>query len=254
MPQSIKHLLVAIALVQLASCATINPLKLKANKPVKATADNPVTRIICLWQPANGLGLDDLPTRGFAGQIVFLTSQSPTPVEVDGDVSVYLFDDQGPSEHRAKPLHDFRFVGGSWQTHLKQTTWGPTYQIFVPYVRKGDHRAACSLAVRLDPREGPHANSDVADIVLDGRAAGPGYVPTQVSRSQQSFPAGQVHGLDRHQAHGPSEVVPASRAEDRLDRPRADVEARHTQGFESFTIPYDAGKVPSGHTPFPQNR
>ena len=47
-----------------------------------------------------GRGLDDLPARGFAGQIAFFSGESSTPVEAEGDVEILLFDDQGGRQVR----------------------------------------------------------------------------------------------------------------------------------------------------------
>ena len=151
----------SLTLMHASGCATMKLPLFKTEEYAKATAKNPVAQVVCIWQPAEGRGLDELPARGFAGQIVFLTANSPTPVEVEGNVTIYLFDDHGTPEERSRPLHVFRFVDGSWRTHLKPTAWGPTYQLFIPYIRKGSHRAACSLAVQVDPPKGRRV--DVSD-------------------------------------------------------------------------------------------
>ena len=59
----------------------------------KATKSNPALEVICLWEPAEGLGLDDMPTRGFAGQLLFFGGKNAEPLRVDGEVKVYVFDD-----------------------------------------------------------------------------------------------------------------------------------------------------------------
>src|SRR5262245_32229519 len=73
-------------------------------KVVEADKQNPAAEVVSLWQPAKGPGLNNVPGRGFAGQILFFTRGSSTPVVVDGDVRVYLFDNQGTPEQQAKPL------------------------------------------------------------------------------------------------------------------------------------------------------
>jgi hypothetical protein len=222
-------LTLSITLLHVSGCATLKLPSFKTEKHVKASAKNPVSQAVCIWQPAEGVGLDELPSRGFAGQIVFLTADSPTPVEVEGNVTIYLFDDQGTPEERSRPLHVFRFVDGSWRTHMRSTAWGPTYQLFIPYVRKGAHRAACSLVVQIDPPEGRRVTSALANIVLSGSESAP-FFP-----EHDRFPAGRVHAGGPAVHGDASRVVPAS-GESPLSP-----HARSSQApkFESFSIPYD---------------
>ncbi|MEO8498994.1 MAG: hypothetical protein ABI614_28355, partial [Planctomycetota bacterium] len=78
MPRYLPTLLLtlSVTLSQVAGCATMKLPLFKADKHVKADAKNPATQIICVWQPAEGRGLDEMPGRGFAGQIVFMTAKS----------------------------------------------------------------------------------------------------------------------------------------------------------------------------------
>ncbi len=141
-------------------------------KLVVAGPEHPVERIICVWQPGEGRGLDNLPCRGFAGQIFFFTHSLPMPVVGNGMVQVFLFDDQGPPEEQVKPLHVFEFTREAWNQLLVETQLGPAYNVFIPYVRKGMHEAECALVVRLVPEDGsPPVLSDMAYIRLPGLKA-----------------------------------------------------------------------------------
>lgn len=234
-PQVLKLLLMltlSLTLLHVSGCATLKLPSFKAEKHVKASAKNPVSKAVCIWQPAEGVGLDELPSRGFAGQIVFLTANSPTPVEVEGNVTIFLFDDRGTPEERSRPLHVFRFVDGSWQTHLRSTAWGPTYQLFIPYVRKGAHRAACSLVVQIDPPDSRRVTSALANIVLSGSESFRDGTSAPFFPQHNRFPAGRVHAGGPAVQGDDSRVVPASG------------ESPHAPGsrepqFESFSIPYD---------------
>lgn len=238
MPRStrlpILFLAFSMALMQASGCATMKLPAFMTDKHVKADAKNPVSQVVGIWQPADGRGLDELPSRGFAGQIVFLTAKSATPVEVEGDVTIYLFDDQGTPEERSRPLHVFRFVHGSWRTHLKSTAWGPTYQLFIPYTRQGAHRAACSLAVQIDPPKGRRVTSHMANIVLTGNEALAGGTMLPYQPQHKRFPAGRVHTVGPAAPGDASRVVPASG-----QLPSTLAPANQQPKFESFSIPYD---------------
>ena len=229
-------------LLPLSGCATFGFLGKDENQSAKADSKNPATHVLCLWQPAEGRGLDNLPTRGFAGQIAFFAGQSSTPVEVEGDVEILLFDDRGTPAQQAQPIHVFRFVDGSWQTHLTQTAWGPTYHIFLPYVRKGNHRAGCALCVRLNPKEGPRVNSDLANITLLGKGSSPDLIgavrepprPT-VDPTRLAFDGGQI-GKERFA--GSPAALESNRQGGSGVQP-----TNCPPRFESFSIPFVVDQV-----------
>jgi hypothetical protein len=165
--------LLAPVIIAGSGCAVPSVLDWNRAKVPKATEKNPVTKIVCIWEPAEGQGLDGLPTRGFAGQILFFTHSTPSPVAVDGDVRVYLFDDRGPPEKRAKPIHQFDFLGKAWTIHLGQSTLGAGYNVFIPYVRKYGGQVNCTLRVRFVPESGPTVFSDTVNVTLPGPSAAP---------------------------------------------------------------------------------
>jgi hypothetical protein len=109
-----------------------------------------------------------MPTRGFAGQIMFFTNGDPSPVKVNGDVRIFCFDDFGTTEEQSKPLHQFDYDTNVWNMHLQKSMLGPSYQVFVPYVRKDHHAAKCALSLRLKPAAGPTIYSKLVSIALPG--------------------------------------------------------------------------------------
>jgi hypothetical protein len=163
---------VAGCLLSVSGCTATGLIGWPNGKYPQATARRPVAQVVCVWQPADGKGLDDLPSRGFAGQVFFFTKDDPTPVQADGDVRVYLFDDQGAADGDAsKPIHQFDFTDGAWKQYFRPSQFGATYQLFIPYVRTGTHQAKCSLRVRLTPSDGPVVYSELAEITLPGKVA-----------------------------------------------------------------------------------
>ena len=168
--RSLSFVLSLVWLATAAGCTTTTLFSTFAHKNhfPKATANNPVVRCLCLWEPAEGTGVDDKPARGVSGQIFFFTRNNVSAVEVDGDVRIYLFDDQGSEEQQSQALHQFDFVGGAWKAHLTATQFGPGYQLFVPYSRKGRHQAELALRVRITPPAGSAVYSDLTKVLLPG--------------------------------------------------------------------------------------
>lgn len=165
-----RYLALLIACLAFTGCTTTGLLSKLTHKQkfLKASANNPAVRCLCLWEPAEGTGVDNKPARGVSGQIFFFTRNDASSVEVEGDVRVFLFDDHGAAEAQAQPLHQFDFLAGSWQKHVTSTQFGPAYQLFVPYSRKGHHQAELALRVRLTPPQGSPVYSDIAKVSLHG--------------------------------------------------------------------------------------
>ena len=164
-----RFVLLGIILVAQLGCAGKNLLNGNGNAVPHADESNPVRKIVCIWEPVQGQGLDGLSTRGFAGQIMFFTHGSPLPSTSDGDVRVTLYHDRGTHEEQIKPLHQFDFPTDAWATHLQESTPGPSYRIFIPYVAKHPWQAGCALRVRLTaPNNGPTVHSELVHVRLDG--------------------------------------------------------------------------------------
>jgi hypothetical protein len=152
----------------LAGCASLEVFGwTKPDAPV-ASAKNPVVQVLALWQPGEGTDADGNPCRGFVGQVYFFTRESPIPATVDGDVRVYVFDDQGTQDEQVKPIHQFDFSPEAWKLHVGKGKLGPTYALFIPYTRKGTHAAQCALRVRFQSRNGQKMFSEMSTIPLSG--------------------------------------------------------------------------------------
>ncbi|MCA9015224.1 MAG: hypothetical protein KDA77_07810 [Planctomycetaceae bacterium] len=142
-----------------------------------ASPHKPAVEIVALWEPAEGKGVDGLPTRGFAGQLLFFQHNNSSPVYVKGEVLVYLYDDQGELKEQSKPLHQYKFDSGAWQVHAVESTLGPAYQVFIPYVRKGRDQAECALRVQLSQPGSADIYSRMISVKLEGKTPQPAEQP-----------------------------------------------------------------------------
>lgn len=159
----------ALCLTILSGCQSLDMGVMRPGRSIpEATPRDPVREVVCLWEPGEGLGLDGQPARGFAGQMLFFTAGNPDPVRVDGDVSIFVFDNLGTVEEQAKPIHQFDFSSEAWNTYLRDTNVGAAYQLFIPYTRKGGYSADCVLRVRVTPENGLPVYSKMSTIHLSG--------------------------------------------------------------------------------------
>ena len=134
-----------------------------------ASVENPVFQIVSMWQPTKGLGLDGQDSRGFSGQILFFTQQNPVPVQVNGTVSVVLFEDHGIPLDQDKPIHEFNFAPEAWNIYMRKTALDPIYGVFIPYPVPGDQPEKCHLLVRLSSKNGPAISSKTTAVFLPAK-------------------------------------------------------------------------------------
>ncbi|MBI1346045.1 hypothetical protein GC163_07125 [bacterium] len=167
---SARRVLQAVTLFGLtlcSGCATVDIPWLE--QMPHASRRNPVMQIVCMWEPSEGRDPQGVPCRGFAGQILFLGNRGGTPVSVEGDVSVFVFDDIGTEEEQAAPVHQFNFDALSWNRHLKSGSLGPSYHCFIPYTRPGNMEAVCTVRLKYMPKNAPEVLSDPSHITMRGK-------------------------------------------------------------------------------------
>jgi hypothetical protein len=134
--------------------------------------DQQAARILCLWEAAEGQGLEGQTTRGFAGQVLFFGYGDPAPIEVHGEVRIYQYDNFDPDERSPKPIHVFVFDAGGWNAHQSESTVGHSYNVFLPYVNDHSGTARCALKVEYIPKNGRPIFSPITKITLDGSRRG----------------------------------------------------------------------------------
>ena len=197
----------------LAGCASTNLLHFSKNEFPRSGPKNPVVRIVGLWQAAEGIEVNN-SSRGFSGQILFFANEGSQPVQVDGEVRFYVFDDQGTEEEQVKPLHQYDYPAESWNALLGKGPLGATYSVFVPYPRPGFHQANCMLRVRYTPKQGPTIYSEMISIVLQGTKPKTTaqrekeQAPTNVLSAAGGTPKGA--GLEPPYVQGVAEAIPVT--------------------------------------------
>ena len=212
--------------VLLAGCATSGLVSNATphKKFVKATPNNPALKCLCVWQTADGFDSEGKSCRGVAGQVFFFNRDSAIPVTVNGDVHVFVFDDQGSEADQAKPLSQFDIDRQTWNMQLTRTQFGPAYRLFVPYTRSGRNQAELALRLRMTPDSGPVVYSDLSTINLTGHKS-------EKSENADGSPlAMKVEQALRDRLNG------SETSNSRTDTPLVDARTKATDRSNSQTI------------------
>lgn len=146
-------------------------------------AQKTIGRILCLWEPSEGLGVDGLPSRGFAGQILFFGHGGATPVPVKGTVRIMEYVNYDPDEIDPTPNHIFTFDDGAWNAHRSKGTLGEAYNVFLPLTDDPRTHVLCALRVEFTDEDGRMVSSPYTEVTLPGRA---GRSATNVKRADHA--------------------------------------------------------------------
>ena len=159
-----------------------NPAQVISDLRSKPAEAQPA-RVLCLWETAEGQGLDGQNARGFAGQILFFGAGNAAPIPVTGAVRIYQYDDYDPADEHPEPIHVFVFESAAWNAHRTEGTLGMGYNVFVPYVPKHRDVAYCGLKVEVVIEDGRSVSSPVTEINLAARPSRHRTSPTAVRRN-----------------------------------------------------------------------
>ena len=153
-----------------------------------------VARVVSIWEPSSGKGLDDRNSRGFAGQILFFGAGCETGARVRGKVSIYQYDKyDADSDENPEPLHTFSFEPDAWDVHRTEGTLGHSYSVFIPYMNtRNKDQVNCGLKVEIVLEDGRKVSTQTTAVLLHGKNTG-------------SLAARQTRGFVRQNRIGPKE-------------------------------------------------
>ena len=169
-------------------------------------AEKQIVKILCLWEPAEGQGLNGRPSRGFAGQILLFPHGSPSPIPVHGKIHIYEYVNFDPNDEDPQPIHKFTFDDGGWNAHRTESTLGESYNVFLPYVLKDKGQASCALRVEYVSPAGRVISSPYTEVQLAAKTSN--RPESAIRRDILSDAEPRSTAKDRNPA-GPAPVVDA---------------------------------------------
>jgi len=172
-------------LLVLPGCAQWNlgePLAIFESEPKPQSPDN----VLAVWTDTT-LNQPGKPTvRGFGGRVMFFVQgQEDKAVPVEGNVSVYAFDDDRLDQQQPAPEKKFLFPAENLTAHQSDSSLGPSYSFWLPWDNAGGPPRRISLLTRFEDKSGRIVLSKTARVMLPGTSAA---APASAGRESDNSP------------------------------------------------------------------
>ena len=162
--------LVAVLMLSAIGCTTLDPRWPSFDWPGKSKHKVP-TIVLPIWADTMLHQPNKPGIRGFGARVYFYEREGGDPIEVDGSVTVYVFDGEDYDVDATKPLRKFVITAEQLGEHHSMSDLGHSYSVWVPWEKVGGPSRAFSLITRFDGRNGGTAVSDAANKLLPGVTA-----------------------------------------------------------------------------------
>lgn len=241
----------ALSLLMMAGCQAINP-----NQPLSWLGSNPLkmwdtknkapVKIVTIWAPAIFNDPGKPPTRGLGGRIYFYNSDNQ-PVQVEGQLVVFAYDDTKPTNDQRVPDRKYAFPAEHFQDHYSPTELGPSYSVWIPWDEVGKPQAEISLLPVFTAATGQLVTGQASRNLLPGPKA---QTATSPPANHSQFPVAKGPEPAGPETSSPSPVQPASFEQPALP----DANSPKSDSLESLSIPLPTAmaehlaRVPPGET------
>lgn len=199
------------------------------------------------------------PTRGFGGRFFFYDVKGEA-VRVDGELTVYGFDDSTEGAQSKVPQKKFVYPADQLQSHCGMSDLGISYNFWIPWDGVGGERKAISLLPILKTTDGRTIRGEQTLNVLPGRAPEQEQLIGTVSQIRQTLDRSMMSGESALQVGPNSGAVTAPSRTATIDvpyemgrqmqqpqAPRTAVPGRRSTTLpESLPAPHPNGANPSG--------
>lgn len=155
-----------IAIIATLGCNTLKPKWKwsKESEPQIPESVLPIWSDTILHQPGKP------GVRGFGGRVYFYAEKGGDPIQVDGSLSVYVFDGDEYDASSSEPLRKFVITADQLANHHSKSELGDSYSIWIPWDKVGGPSRSLSMIARFDGRNGGTAISDASSKLLPGSA------------------------------------------------------------------------------------
>lgn len=125
-------------------------------------------RMVAVWSDAvmNQPGLRGV--RGIGGRVHFYANRNDKPIEVEGLLTVYAYDDSEEVDAESVPVRKFAFLPEQLTRRHSISKLGHSYNLWLPFDEVGGPTRQLTLIARFEPEGGASVMSDPARQLLPG--------------------------------------------------------------------------------------
>ena len=136
--------------------------------PAKNAAPEAPQTLAVVWNAAVLQHPGSTPTRGLGGLVTFYGPDRSTPIRVEGQLNVYVYDDASRPADKVAPDAKYVFPAEQLAGHYGQSALGHSYSIWIPWDRAGGPRQELALTACFQPVEGEPVMGMPTRVVLEG--------------------------------------------------------------------------------------
>jgi hypothetical protein len=131
------------------------------------------TKMTALWTDTV---LVEAGVVGFGGRVMFYGRGDEDPIKVDGELTVFAYDDTDNVKDGAVPARKYVFRAEEFSRHYSESKLGHSYSFWIPWDRVGGPQRQVSLIARFKSAKGGVVMSEMTRHLLPG--AQPGATPS----------------------------------------------------------------------------
>jgi hypothetical protein len=135
---------------------------------------------------------------GFGGRIMFYGNDQDEPIVVDGELTVFAYDDTGDMKQNSVPAKKYVFRAEDFSKHYSKSSLGHSYSFWVPWDRVGGPQRQVSLIARFKSAKGGVIMSEMTRHLLPGVRLGPD--PAEEPPADAVGAPSPVHQAAHHEA------------------------------------------------------
>jgi hypothetical protein len=128
-------------------------------------------RMVAVWTHSIMNKAGQPSTRGFGGRVTFFNADGEASILVDGQLTVYAFDEECENPENPAPEKKFIFPRETLASHQSESNLGPSYSFWLPWGEVNGPQRRISLISRFDDPNGKVILSQPANVTLPGRNA-----------------------------------------------------------------------------------
>ncbi len=154
----------ALLLGLVAGCASFEVPKTLALPGSEDKPQRP-SRMTALWSDTV---LVEAGVAGFGGRVMFYGRGDEDPIMVDGELTVFAYDDTEDVRDDSVPARKFVFRAEEFSKHYSKSSLGHSYSFWIPWGRVGGPPRQVSLIARLKSAKGGVVMSEMTRHLLPG--------------------------------------------------------------------------------------